>query len=611
MIKTVILNGSEIKVSGPDGDNAEIHNFGMSTVYASNSAGVAADADNVIAIPSGALDGLTGTHGTVYLLGTGKVQVNFTDEKITKTTASVMSAVGGGDGSGASWDYVDEKDRETLAAAKNYADTQNALSLDTAKEYSDSKNAETLGASQAYADEKTASILDTAKEYADGKSADILNSANEYADGKSAEVLAAAKEYADALNAFLAEHIGYTDRDIFGVEVDFENNIFTRLAGAFGKSAGSDFNALRAYGGRRRCNLSDDGTVNAYFGDRDFKTDGSNGQVMVEQPRFYYKVVPLKTEKINGADGYHLRKARYYVSDTPREGFKVHPAFVRGGVEVDKVYMSAFEAGLYDIANEAYVPNDPSIKDYTAYKLSCFEGCVPTSGQSQQMTRPNARQLAHNRGKNWELATVQMLAATQLLFIIEYAFFNAQTAIGAGITRQPAKGTVQGMPRVNTGSTASLGDSSGVSEAGTVSYRGEENLWGNICTYVDGLNHYYESGEFGQIYITDHDFTDSTGDAPYTKTGLSYCAKSGAFISAFAYDPDYDYLFIPSETSGDSALPVGDVTDTIEKGWCATVTGGTNNLRTSWIGLFYMGTIPSTYRAYQYGARISYMPLPD
>ena len=25
--------------------------------------------------------------------------------------------------------------------------------------------------------------------------------------------------------------------------------------------------------------------------------DGSNGQVMVEQPKFYYKVVPLKMEK--------------------------------------------------------------------------------------------------------------------------------------------------------------------------------------------------------------------------------------------------------------------------------------------------------------------------
>lgn len=74
-----------------------------------------------------------------------------------------------------------------------------------------------------------------------------------------------------------------------------------------GKTAGADFDSVNAYCGRRRCNLSDSGEVLAYYGDENFKADGSNGQVMVEQPKFYYRVVPLKTEKIDGADGYHLR----------------------------------------------------------------------------------------------------------------------------------------------------------------------------------------------------------------------------------------------------------------------------------------------------------------
>lgn len=119
------------------------------------------------------------------------------------------------------------------------------------------------------------------------------------------------------------------------MEADFENCVFTRLEGAIGKDAGSDFDSVTAYDGRRRCNLSDDGEILVYYGDENFKSDGSNGQVMVEQPKFYYRVVPLKTEKIDGADGYHLRKARYYISDTPKVGFKIHPAFVRNGVEVD------------------------------------------------------------------------------------------------------------------------------------------------------------------------------------------------------------------------------------------------------------------------------------
>ncbi|MDE7362056.1 MAG: hypothetical protein K2N38_09000 [Oscillospiraceae bacterium] len=50
---------------------------------------------------------------------------------------------------------------------------------------------------------------------------------------------------------------------------------------------------MNAYGDRHRCNISD-GEVLAYYGDENFKADGSNSQVMVKQPKFYYSVVPLK-----------------------------------------------------------------------------------------------------------------------------------------------------------------------------------------------------------------------------------------------------------------------------------------------------------------------------
>lgn len=92
-------------------------------------------------------------------------------------------------------------------------------------------------------------------------------------------------------------YIGYTDSDILGLQVDFENKTFTRLAGAVGLSANSDFDKFTMYGGRRRCNVLDDGTITAYYGDEGYTEDGSNGQVMVYQPAFYYKVVPLKLEK--------------------------------------------------------------------------------------------------------------------------------------------------------------------------------------------------------------------------------------------------------------------------------------------------------------------------
>lgn len=49
------------------------------------------------------------------------------------------------------------------------------------------------------------------------------------------------------INALQAEitdiqsYIGYTDADIYGVEVDFKNKKFTRLAGAVGKTPGDAF----------------------------------------------------------------------------------------------------------------------------------------------------------------------------------------------------------------------------------------------------------------------------------------------------------------------------------------------------------------------------------
>ena len=147
-------------------------------------------------------------------------------------------------------------------------------------------------------------------------------------------------------------YIGYTDDDIAGLCVNFENKTFKRLAGAVNLSQGADFNKFQMYGGRKRCNVSDDGTITAYYGDEGYTEDGSNGQVMVYQPAFYYKVVPLKLEKNSDSGiGYHLRKANYYVSAKPKTGFKLHPAFYdENGNAIDYILFSADEGSMYDVS---------------------------------------------------------------------------------------------------------------------------------------------------------------------------------------------------------------------------------------------------------------------
>lgn len=375
----------------------------------------------------------------------------------------------------------------------------------------------------------------------------------------------------------LQAFIGYTDDTIFGVEVDLKNKAFTRLAAAVGKTAGAAFDAVKAFGGRKRCNLTNDGVVVAYHGDAGYSETGKltmavtlgegdaavtyNAgtivQVMVEQPRFYYKVVPLEVEKIADGDGWHMRKARYYVSDTPHTGFKLHPAFIVNGVEKDKIYLSAYEASLYDTSAGAYILDGAQVADFSADMLASIANAKPISGLTQNLTRANTRALAHNRGAGWEQMYCATASATQMLMLIEYATLNMQTAIGSGTVNKADDGaTNMAEP---SGATTNLGNASGtaVNTNGIqfVTYRGEENLWGNIWGWVDGMN--INANGIHKLYVADHDFADRKMDDNYLDTGLTL-AKANGYISAFGYNEPFDWLFVTTEVAGNSSVPVGD-----------------------------------------------------
>lgn len=356
----------------------------------------------------------------------------------------------------------------------------------------------------------------------------------------------------------LQAFVGYTDNDIFGVEVDFKNKKFTRLAGAVSKTPGSAFDSIKAFGGRKRCNVANDGTVNAYYGESGYSETGSNGQVMVEQPKFYYKVVPLELEKVEDGKGFHMRKVRYYVSDTKKAGFKLHPAFIQNGKEKNFIYLSAFEGCTYDTSASAYNITDAQTVDWTNDLLASIAGSKPTSGQTQTgATRNGFRTIAAKRGTGWSQQTVQAATMTELLFLIEYASFDMQSKIGIGVTNKTDDGSTN--MAENTGATANLGNTTGSITTpdgwNIVTYRGEENFFGNIWKWIDGIN-IYNYGE-GSVHIADHDFTDNTKEAPYEDAGITIARTTG-YVSAFAYNEDFDWLFIASETLGNSSLPVGD-----------------------------------------------------
>ncbi|MBQ1617881.1 MAG: hypothetical protein II086_11510, partial [Ruminococcus sp.] len=262
-------------------------------------------------------------------------------------------------------------------------------------------------------------------------------------------------------------YIGYTESDILGLCADLENKRFTRLAGAEGLTAGEDFDGFSMFGGRRRCNVADDGTINAFYGDAGYTEDGSNGQVMVYQPKFYYKVVPLKLEKQASGLGYHIRKANYYVTATPHAGFKLHPLFYdANGNEVEYVLLSAYEGSLYDVSAGDYInDNAPGSYTYAQGDLLCsVAGKKPISGKLAGIgTKANFEAMAQAHSSGWHLDTIKSVSANQLLMAIEFAHFNTQNAIGNGVVTCPSSGTNNCSSL--TGSTAALGNATGMADA--------------------------------------------------------------------------------------------------------------------------------------------------
>lgn len=374
--------------------------------------------------------------------------------------------------------------------------------------------------------------------------------------------------------ADIRAYLGITADDIVGIQVDYKNKTFKRLAGAANLSKGSDFDKFTMFGGRKRCNVADGGSIVAWYDDADYKEDGSMGQVMVYQPKFYYLVCPVEYDPIDTGLGYHLRKANYYVSEKPRAGFRLHPAFYdASGNELEFILDSAFEGSIYDASTSAYLLNDEQVMTVGEDKFSSIAGTKPASGLTQNLTRPNIEIMAQNRGANWHCDFIKPTSARQLLMIIEGGIMNTQTAYGQGVVSIPDNGSYNCSSI--TGSTSELGNTSGrasktintkgdasttetVDGKTAVSWRGTENPWGNIWKFVYGINFYCTVDKPFEGYVcTDLNFAESKNSGNYENIGFTLPSADG-YISAIGYSTKYDWLFLPSEVTGNSSLPVGD-----------------------------------------------------
>ena len=290
----------------------------------------------------------------------------------------------------------------------------------------------------------------------------------------------------------------------------------------------------------RRCLLNSDGTVN-YFLDptnSNFKADGTpsnlagaDGDVMVQIPKFYAKYEMDET----------LRKVS--ISLTPEPGYTLHPAFIKGGVEVDYRYYRAYKGIVVE------------------GKLRSVSGVTTT----RSITIANARIAAQANGVGWQLIDWNLRFAVQTLALVECGTLKFQDVLGAGL--------ISGN---NFGKTTGLSDTLGnrsTSEPNTafMSYRGIEDLYGTSWECLDGVNI-----KEREVFVNSNHATFAsdvfTGD--YVSTGVTVPVANDSYIK----DLDFSIKgFIPTVVGGASTTYTGDTLSSAPGNRIAYVGGAATN----------------------------------
>lgn len=263
--------------------------------------------------------------------------------------------------------------------------------------------------------------------------------------GQSKKHFMSQKAITDAISGF----VPYLDS--YGLTWDSGEDTYERIGS-------ENYTAIQSL--MRRCLVLPDGTVDYYLSATDsrYRENGTGanitgaggylGNVMVQVPKFYVKYtmsVLLRTQEI---------------SLTPKDGFVVHPAFFKAGVEVDYRYYRAYKGTEVD------------------GRLRSISGVNPTNSKSFTAFRT----LALANGDKWHLTDFNLLNAIKTLMTIEIGTLNTQAVFGVGNTF--------GLDYTRiTGLSNSLGNASSKSpNLSFMSYRGIEDFYGTTWETIDGIN---------------------------------------------------------------------------------------------------------------------------
>lgn len=153
----------------------------------------------------------------------------------------------------------------------------------------------------------------------------------------------------------------------------------------------NDFDNIFPWCDIRRCNLIVDANGKktiTYEGETGFATDGSNGNVMVEIPKFYsYR------EVINDSE-------IWAITGEPKSGFTIEPAFIGSdGKELDYIYVGAYQFSGKSSETDIHSKSNEFV--FTGIKLTQYRN-------------------AANK-VNMQCLDFAVVHALQMLFVIEFA----------------------------------------------------------------------------------------------------------------------------------------------------------------------------------------------
>ena len=280
--------------------------------------------------------------------------------------------------------------------------------------------------------------------------------------------------------------------------------------------------------------------VTAWYGDSNFKFDGSNGEVLTFIPGFWYK-----REVVDGIE-------YQYISKYEQSGYSYSEPFSVGRYKISRASSlsgtSSNTNGKIELMAQQNYYVDAGIFDINTENISSRSCAKPLTRQEIGYFREYASKL----GSDFSILDYHYYVL-QMLYLVEYADYDSQTKLGKGVTNSNGGAIL--------GETDELGMKSGTlinDGAHSMIYRGIEDIYGNTFDLLDGINIRNH-----QAYIN-YDFTtyeSDVFDGNYKALGYVNVNLNGSgFITKLGYDSNNPLIGLPTEvdaTNTDFSNPTG------------------------------------------------------